>query len=324
MKKLEKHLKSIEELIEFCKKEDFIYIQAHNFPDHDAVASAFALQEFFKHFHITSKIVYDGEIQRDSLKSMIKKLKIEMFHIDSSFMRDHHKIIVVDGSKGNSNVTDFIGDEIGVIDHHEVKALEDIEFSDIRSKYGACSSIIYDYYKEQGINLSKEVATALIIGISIDTAMLTRKVHEKDLLAFTGCYKNADMDFVNYNLRNSIKTKDLAYYRILLENFKQDKHSVFCYFPNGCDQNLLGILSDFMLTVKEVKTVMLCAKNNKQINISMRNEKIGINLSKVILELIDGIGLGGGHENMAGGIIFNYKDFNEEEIKNNYFSLFTE
>lgn len=323
MKKIEKYLKNISELIEFCKKEDYIYIQPHNFPDHDAVASAFALQEFFKHFEIASKIVYDGEIQRDSLKQLIKELEIELFHINYSFMKDHHKIIVVDGSKGNSNVTDFVGDEIGVIDHHEVKALEDIEFSDIRSNYGACCSIIYDYYKEYNIELSKKVATALMIGINVDTAMLTRKVHEKDLFAFVNCYKNADTDFVNYHLRNSIKTKDLNFYKFLLENFTQFKHTVFCYFPDGCDQNLLGILSDFMLTIKEVNTVMLCAKNNGKINISMRNEKKGINLSKIILQLIDGIGLGGGHENMAGGIIFDYRDFNEESIKKKYFDLFS-
>lgn len=321
MKKVKKYLTKFSELVEFCKKEEFIYIQPHNFPDHDAIASAFGLKEIFNKFEIKSKIVYDGDIQRDSLKNLIKELNIKIKHIEDSTMKDHHKIIVVDGSKGNSNVTDFIGDEIGVIDHHSVKALEDIEFSDIRPGYGACSSIIFDYYKENNIEMSQNVATALMIGINVDTAMLTRKVHEKDLEAFVNCYTKADVEFVNFLLRNSIKTKDLEHYKYLLNNFEQREEMVFCYFPQGCDQNLLGILADFMLGLQEIRTVMLCADNSGKINISMRNEVRGINLAKIILELLEGIGLGGGHENMAGGIIFDSNDFDEEKIKGNYYKL---
>jgi nanoRNase/pAp phosphatase (c-di-AMP/oligoRNAs hydrolase) len=319
MKIVNKHFESIGELIELCKLEDYVYIQPHNFPDHDAIASAYGLQEFFLHFGIKSKIVYDGTIQRDTLKALIEKLEIEIIHIDRSTMKNHHKIIVVDGSKGNSNVTDFIGDEIAVIDHHEVEVLEEIEFSDIRSDYGACSSIIYDYYKEYGISPSSKVATALIIGINVDTAMLTRKVNQKDLDAFVGCYNNADMEFVNYQLRSMIKINDLNYYKFLLDSYKIEEKRVFCYFPQGCDQNLLGILSDFMLSVQEVDTVLLCAKNNERINLSMRNAVKGLNLSKIILELLKNIGLGGGHENMAGGIIFNTDNFEEDKFMKRYF-----
>lgn len=324
MKKVKKYLNNISELIEFCKSEEYVYIQPHNFPDHDAIASAFGLQYLFEQVGIKSKIVYDGEIQRDSLKDLIEKLKIELTHIDNSMMKNNHKIILVDGSKGNSNVTDFIGNEIGVIDHHSVDVLEDIEYSDIRSSYGACSSIIYDYFRECNIPMSEDVATALIIGINIDTAMLTRKVHSKDLEAFVNCYHLANMEYVNYHLRNSIKASDLDYYRILLNNFVRRDNMVFCYFEEGCPQNLLGILSDFMMGLQEINTVMLCAKNNEKINISMRNEIREVNLSKVIIDLLEGIGLGGGHENMAGGIIFDKKDFNEEIIKNSFFDKLEE
>ena len=319
MKIVSRHFENVGELIELCSKEDYIYIQPHNFPDHDAIASAYGLQEFLINFNIKSKIVYDGTIQRDTLKNLIEKLGIDIIHINHATMKSHHKIIVVDGSKGNSNVTDFIGDEIAVIDHHEVEVLEDIEFCDIRSDYGACSSIIYDYYREYNLSPSSEVATALIIGINVDTAMLTRKVSQKDLEAFVACYDKADMDFVNYQLRSMIKINDLNYYKYLLDSYKIKDKRVFCYFPQGCDQNLLGILSDFMLNIQEVDTVLLCAKNNDRINISMRNAVKGLNLSKIILELLKNIGLGGGHENMAGGIIFNTEDFHEEEFMNRYF-----
>lgn len=322
MKIVSRHFENIGELIELCKNEDFVYIQPHNFPDHDAIASAYGLKEFFSNFGIKSKIVYDGSIQRDTLKNLIKHLDIDIIHIDDSTMRNHHKIIVVDGSKGNSNVTDFIGDEIAVIDHHEVEVLEDIEFSDIRSDYGACSSIIYDYYREYNIEPSRKAATAFLIGINIDTAMLTRKVNQKDLDAFVNCYSKADIDFVNYQLRNIIKTRDLDYYKFLLNTYKMHNKKAFCYFPQGCDQNLLGILSDFMLSIQEIDTVMLCAKNNDRINISMRNEKKGINLSKIILDLLKNIGLGGGHENMAGGIIFESENFNEQNFMTNFFNKF--
>ncbi len=52
-------------------------MQTHDFPDHDAIASAFGLQGVLAGAGVPSRIVYAGDLQRDSLRRMIRDLGIE-------------------------------------------------------------------------------------------------------------------------------------------------------------------------------------------------------------------------------------------------------
>jgi len=313
-------MSQIQRLISSINTEHTLFIQTHNFPDHDAVASAFALKQFFLNFHIKSNLVYEGEIQRDSLKNMIKSLKIDIRDSKEYELSADDKIIIVDGCKHNKNVTDLIGDEIAVIDHHNVDSPDDVPFCDIRSDYGACSSIIYSYYEESGIEIPHTVATALMIGINMDTALLTRDVSAHDVSAYSNLYSLADMRMVNTILRNYIQVKDLKFYKDAINNLKIRKNFAFCYFQDGCNQNLLGILGDFVLSLKEVDFVVLCAENKRKINFSVRNENADWNAAAFIERVLEGIGFGGGHTDMAGGIITNLSLFNENKIYDSFIS----
>jgi len=304
------------DLINELKDEKRIFIQTHNFPDHDAVASAYGLSKLLLEFGINSHIIYMGEIQRDSLIKMIESLNINISKYEEFDIRDEEKIIVVDGCKGNSNVEDLNGDEILVIDHHDVNEPENIRYVDIRSSYGACSTIIYTYYKQLGKDIPKDVATALIIGLNIDTAQFTRGVSEEDVNAFHSLYIESNIPLVNSILRNNIKTKDLNFYKFLINNIKIDSAVAFCYFQDGCNQNLLGILGDFVLSLEEIDFVILCAKNNGVINFSIRSEKSELNAATIIQDVLKEIGFGGGHMDMAGGVIKDITKFNEEKIYN--------
>ena len=77
----------LKELLGFVKNEDHVFIQTHNFPDHDAVASAFGLMRLFEHHGIKSSLIYEGDLQRDSLNKMIKALDIPIRHCGDFDMR---------------------------------------------------------------------------------------------------------------------------------------------------------------------------------------------------------------------------------------------
>lgn len=307
-------MKTLTDLISVLKKEKLVYIQTHNFPDQDAVASAYALQYLFKNQGINSLLIYEGTIQRDSLIKLIEKIQIPIKPADEYPLTARDKIVIVDGCKGNKNVTDLIGDEVGVIDHHEVKSPEDVPFSDIRSHYGACSTIIFNYYNDFSLEIPRDIATALITGLLVDTALMTRGVAEEDVVAYASLYTLADIPFVNAILRNYIQEKDLHFYRRALSNVKVQSSYAFCYFPEGCNQNLLGIIGDFFLSINEVDFVFLCAKNDNKINFSLRSEVKKWNAALIIQDILEGIGFGGGHADMAGGIIKHASLFNEQEF----------
>jgi nanoRNase/pAp phosphatase (c-di-AMP/oligoRNAs hydrolase) len=280
-----------------------VFVQTHDFPDHDAVASAFGMQGVLASAGIPSRIVYAGDVQRDSLRRMIKDLGIVVANATEVAMSPSDPIVIVDGCKGSKNVTDLPGDEVAVIDHHDVKSPDTVPYVDIRPGFGACSTMIHGYWSETGAPMTAPVATALMIGINMDTALLTRQVSRADIAAYADLYAHADVRLENSILRNSIQTKDLAFYRHALTNVDIRDGVAFCYFPEGCNQNLLGILGDFFISLEEAEFVVLCARNASVINVSVRSEREEWNASRVIQEALKGIGFGGGHADMAGGII---------------------
>jgi nanoRNase/pAp phosphatase (c-di-AMP/oligoRNAs hydrolase) len=280
-----------------------VYVQTHDFPDCDAIASAFGLQMLLKNAGVPSRIVHRGDLQRDSLRRMIRDLGIDVGQASGIEIAPRDLIVIVDGCKGSKNVTELAGDEIAVIDHHDVKTPDNVPFVDIRPGFGACATLIYGYYQEPRVEIPREVATALMIGINMDTAFLTRQVSKEDIQAYADLYSRADVRLENSILRNSIQTRDLEFYRHALANVQVRDGVAFCWFPEGCNQNLLGILGDFFITLEEAEFVVLCARNDGVINVSVRSEREDWNASRVVQAALNGIGFGGGHADMAGGII---------------------
>ena len=293
----------LEELLGVIADRRPVYVQTHDFPDHDAIASAFGMQGVLACRGISSRIVYAGELQRDSLRRMIHDLGIVVTHAAEVPISAADPIVIVDGCKGNKNVTDLPGDEVGVIDHHDVKSPDNVPFVDIRSDRGACATLLCDYWADARESIPSPIATALMIGINMDTALLTRQVSRWDIQAYADLYVHADLRLENSILRNTIQTKDLAFYRMALNNVEIRDRMAFCWFPDGCNQNLLGILGDFFISLEEAEFVVLCARNANVINVSVRSEREDWNASRVVQKALDGIGFGGGHADMAGGMI---------------------
>ncbi len=314
-------MKDPKELIHLCHKFPYIYIQTHDFPDHDAVASAYALSHILEEYNIETRLVYEGEILRDSLIRMIDDLSIPLRHISRYEIGEEDQIIIVDGSKGSSNVTDLLGIEIAVIDHHTVQRIENVEYIDIRPSYGACSTIITGYFKELEIRIPRSIAGALMIGINIDTLHLTRSATMEDVSAYSHLFSIADNDFVNSVIRNDLTISDLDSYKYLLSNLKIEKGFAYTFFTNGCNKNLLAILSSFLITFEEIDFAVVCGKNNHKIDISVKSERRQLDAANIVSEALKGIGRGGGHPDMAGGVIPDNSVISEEALRHRFLSI---
>jgi nanoRNase/pAp phosphatase (c-di-AMP/oligoRNAs hydrolase) len=291
-------------LITYLNKEDGrLFIQTHNFPDPDAVAASFGLKELLESQNIHAEIIYDGELQRDALIKMIAQLNIPIYHWKQYELVDSDRIIIVDGCKGNSNVEDLTGREIAVIDHHKSLTTEDVELIDIRPEYGSCSTIICEFYQELGVIPSREAASAMHIGLARDTDLYTRGMTEMDLSALSFLFPHSDLEMVNSILRNNIQLSDLDYYKNILDNLMEYKGLAVCYLPEGCPQNLMGILGDFVLSLQEIHFAAIFANNSDAISVSFRNNWSDKDASHIMKRFTVGIGRGGGHNEMAGGLI---------------------
>ena len=59
-----------------------VFLQTHNFPDPDSLASAYGLQMFLKAHGVESTICYAGEIEKNSTKKMMEAFRINAYKID--------------------------------------------------------------------------------------------------------------------------------------------------------------------------------------------------------------------------------------------------
>lgn len=304
----------IKSLIHFLQQrtnKSRVIIQPHNFPDQDAIASAFGLLQILSAYQIHSHIVFLGDIQRWSLIKMMNKLNIP-FHKSNEFpILATDLIIHTDSAAGHNNVAKLGGQSLAVIDHHDIPLPENIPFVDLRPDYGSTCTIISEYFQTLGISPDMEVATALKIGIHIDTALLTRHISQVDLSAIEWLYKFANNALVNHIIRNNLFISDLNYFEHLIKNIRIRKDVAFCFFPNGCPKNLLGILGDFTLSLEEIQVVILVARNDTRLDLSIRSEDSTRSANAIVHTLVANRGDGGGHQELAGGIIYSAQDDDE-------------
>lgn len=285
-----------------CKKN--VFIQMHNSPDPDAIATAFALKELLNIKGIESTICYRGQIVKYSTLRMIELLDISIFLFeDENNINEDDYIILVDAQKGNSNITKLGGCEVACIDHHPIFVHNNYMYKDIRWDIGACSTILASYYIENNMKISENVATALLYGIKMDTLDLSRGVHDLDLDMFYYLYKLANKTKLAGIQRNTLEYSDLTAYSSAIKNIRIYNNIGFINVGFHCSDVLLACISDFIMSLKEVNFVVVYCEKEKGIKISIRNESEDLDAGIIINRALKGYGDGGGHRTMAGGII---------------------
>ncbi|MBQ9609549.1 MAG: DHH family phosphoesterase [Lachnospiraceae bacterium] len=291
------------DLIEICKGRH-IYIQTHNFPDPDAIASAYGLHKLFEHFGITSTLCYEGKIDKLSTRKMTEIFNINILSYDQirQDMSEDDYIVCVDSQKGGGNITDFIGDEIACIDHHPIYVNTEYKYSDIRF-VGSCATIIAKYFEELEIPMDSVTASALMYGLKMDTLNLSRGTTYLDIDMFKYLYTRADNDLLKKVESNNMEFSDLKAYGAAIKNIKLFGTVGFAYIPFSCPDALIGIISDFILDLNSVDVTVVYSKREDGYKFSIRSENPDVNAGEIISKALKGIGNGGGHPTMAGGLI---------------------
>lgn len=217
-------------------------------------------------------------------------------------MRQDDYIICVDSQKHSGNVTDFVGDEVACIDHHPTFVPMEYRYQDLRIT-GACATLIAEYYKKLGHEPDSDTATALLYGLKMDTLQFTRGVTELDIKMFEFLFRYCDQERLSDLERNNMEFDDLKAYGAAIENIElYDKMGYSC-IPFSCPDALIAILSDFILALVEVEVAVVFSYREDGIKLSVRSEDPEIHAGDLIHDALSGIGSGGGHAGMAGGLI---------------------
>ncbi len=290
-------------LIALCQGHP-VYIQTHNFPDPDAIASAYGLQKLLEQYGVDSALCYDGRIDKLSASKMLDTFNIRMLPYEdlAAEMRETDRIICVDTQKHAGNVTDFVGDEIACIDHHPTFVSMKYKYQDIRIT-GACATLIAEYYALSGKEPDSDTATALLYGLKMDTLQFTRGVTEPDIKMFGYLFPRCDQERLAQLERNNMEFADLKAYGAAIESIRLYDKIGFACVPFFCPDALIAILSDFILALIEVEVAVVFSFRKDGVKLSVRSEDPDIHAGDLLHTALKDVGSGGGHASMGGGSI---------------------
>ena len=291
----------LNELVELVKGHR-VFIQPHNFPDQDAIASAYGLQVLLEEFGIVSFICHHGNIDRTATANMVAEFGIKMTMDDGGLdMCETDYIINVDSQKGNANILDLIGNEVACIDHHPVFCeCPDYKFRDIRI-VGSCATIIADYYRENGIEMPENVATALLYGLKCDTRDFTRGVTQLDIDIYGYLFPKSDNRLIRHFQSGEIQYEELNSFVDSMRNIDIYNGIAFAFLDFSCTDSFIATVSDFILDIDAVFFAVVYTRRGDGFKFSVRSELEEFDAGQIVFEALSGVGTGGGHRSMAGG-----------------------
>jgi len=294
----------IHELVELLKKApDEVFIQPHNVPDPDAIASSFGLQVLLEEMGLKAIIVFEQELEKANSLRMLESFDITMHpasEVETLGAEDW--TVLVDVQKENANLTDLVTEEVACIDHHNDNGFDEYQFKDVRPQYGSCSAIIAEYWNDAGLTPPTNVATALLYGIRSDTDGLSRGVHLRDIESYFQLYGHADMSKITELDNNSIHISVLKNYSKAFETVEVYGQTGFISLESN-DDSLLGSASDILLSVENVDIVVAYAIRDTGLKYSIRSIDKYVSAAELVRHMVKGYGVGGGHDTMAGGFI---------------------
>jgi nanoRNase/pAp phosphatase (c-di-AMP/oligoRNAs hydrolase) len=183
-------------------------IVLQDFPDPDAISSAFAHQQISAQFNIQTDIVYDGKISHQENIALVRLLRIDLLHFSTlSDLKPYAGSVFVDNQGTTSDVIVQALEAAAVptlviVDHHERQNRLESEFCDIRPT-GAAATIYTEYIRQGLVDMQrsrqehKMLATALMHGIMTDTnGFLQAGAEDFQAVAFLSQYRPQAADFL--------------------------------------------------------------------------------------------------------------------------------
>ena len=292
-----------------------------DFPDPDAIASAFAHRLISAPFEIETSLLYSGKISHQENVALVKLRGIGLLPYEASLnLRDYDGAVFVDNQGTTSEEIVRALEAAGVpalivVDHHDPQERLKPEFSDIRH-VGATATIYADYLEHGPLQMSKSqrehlvAATALLHGILTDTGGFVRAGAE-DFRAAGFLSQFRDADLLNHVMHQARSKQTLDVIRealgnrLVVENFS----IAGIGYLRAEDRDAIPQAADFLLTEENVHTaivygIVLSDDRKEAVIGSVRTTKLTLSPDDFLKEVLgrnaEGRPYGGG-KTSAGG-----------------------
>ena len=280
-----------------------LVILPHDNPDPDALASAAALKYMFAALaRKEAQIALGGIVGRAENRAMLTYLNITLVPVGEMAFDRNTAVVLVDTQPGRSNnslpegVTPTV-----VIDHHPAYSdYGSVPFLDLRTDYGATSTILAEYLRESRLPIDAKIATALFYGIAAETQDLGREATAADVAASMFLYPYTNKRRLAKIENARVPKEYFKGFRDAIEEAKVYDKIIISVLHDVQYPDMVAEVADFLLRLDGIEWAAAMGFFNKWLHVSLRTTNRDLNAGDILQEVL-GSKSAGGHDMIAGG-----------------------
>ncbi|MGI2902704.1 DHH family phosphoesterase [Tolypothrix sp. VBCCA 56010] len=254
-------------------RHDRQLIILQDFPDPDALSSAWAYQLIAQQYDIKCEIIYAGTLSHQENIALVKLtgLPAQRWSVQTLRSKDlsyYQGFVLIDNQGTTSQLLPVVQQAgmplVAVIDHHSSQGELKSEFVDIRPFVRATATIFTQYLQagllnlDNGTNQHIKCATALMHGLRSDTNRLMQ-AQEEDFMAAAYLSRFCDVQLLNAVLQaNRSKPVMDVIERSLKNRIVQNNFSIAGVgYLRYDDRDAIPQAADFLVTEENVHTAVV-------------------------------------------------------------------
>lgn len=299
--------KSAQKLLHFLdnqqKKISPLLIFTHDYPDPDALASAYGLKYLVENaYHMSARIVYQGVIGRMENRTMVKILKLPVYKLKPEDLNKYKYTALVDTQPAFEN-NSFPKKRKAtlVLDQHHSDVEPNADCVIVDTDCGATAVIIAEALLIKELPIPARLATALAYGIISDTMNLYRVNRPEIIQTYLKVIPNCDMKALA-QIQNPVRSR--RFFATLgkgIQNAVARSGLITAHLGEVENPDLVSMVADFLLTYKSMKRSFCTGRYQGRLYVSLRLDQPTMNAGNVLRDIFENRGDAGGHGVIAGG-----------------------
>jgi len=290
-------------LVDKKKSISPLLIVTHDFPDPDALASAYALKHIANiAFGIRSRIVYQGIIGRIENRNMVSILNLPAHRLKPGEIQKYSHIALVDTQPDfeNNSFPDSRKATL-IVDQHPSISTPTAVCAVIDTDCGATSIIMAKSLLKLKMSIPERLATALAYGIITDTLNLSRATRPDIIKTYLKI-----LPFANIRKLARIQTPehDKNYFSMLRHAITRANACngvIICHLGDVVNPDEVSLIADFLLSYKPGKMTLTTGRYKNKLHVSLRAKQSLFQAGRVLRKCLGNPEDAGGHGQIAGG-----------------------
>ena len=193
--------------------ENKVIVTGHKNPDTDSICSSIVMANLANHYGVDSKAVRLGNLNKET-EYVFKHLNMEAQELIEKVDEGQELILVDHNEKAQSVEGREKAKVLAVIDHHRIADFETNEpLYYLAKPYGCTATILFEEYKNAGLEIDKTMGTLMLSAIVSDTLLLKSPTcTEKDVKAVEELENITGLKASEYGLEMLKAGTDLSTY----------------------------------------------------------------------------------------------------------------